>query len=347
MQPPLFIVNPACGTRKAGDEITRLLARVGHLYGEVTVRYTERRGHAEELAFAGAGDGHPLIVAVGGDGTFGEVVNGVLRAEDEAAEASSGGGAEQVSEAGGGANPARDSTGAAADPSPGLPAVGLVSIGTGGDFRRTLGIEAGIEASLEALATGTDRRIDVMRAEFRGPDGATVRRYVVNVLSAGLGGMVDRYIEATPSFVPGRAGYYAAALRAAAVSTQQPVRARITWQGDTREEIMPAYLIAVCNGRWFGGGMDVAPMALPDDGRLELVTVAAPTKPYLLRHIKSVYEGRHLDLPSVHHCACERIELGLEDPGAEARFLLDVDGDALGSLPLSVEVAPKRLLVRA
>jgi diacylglycerol kinase (ATP) len=336
MQPPLFIINPACGTRKAADEIARLLARVGHLYGEVTVRYTERRGHAEEIAFAGVGDGHPLIVAVGGDGTFGEVVNGVLRAEDGAAEAPGGDGQSSEGARAGEATLA-----------PGLPAVGLVSIGTGGDFRRTLGIDAGIEASLETLATGADRRIDVMRAEFRGHDGAIVRRYVVNVLSAGLGGVVDRYIESTPSFVPGRAGYYAAALRAAVVSKQQPVRARVTWQGETRQETMPAYLIAICNGRWFGGGMDVAPMALPDDGRLEVVTVAAPTKPYLLRHIKNVYEGRHLDLPSVHHCPCGRIELGLEDPEAEARFLLDVDGDALGSLPLSVEVAPKRLLVRA
>ena len=91
MQPPLFIINPTCGTRKAGDEIAKLLARVGHLHGEVTVHYTERRGHAEELAYAGVGDGHPLIVAVGGDGTFSDVVNGVLRAGDEAAVAASGG----------------------------------------------------------------------------------------------------------------------------------------------------------------------------------------------------------------------------------------------------------------
>ena len=327
MQPPLFIINPTCGTRKAGAEIAKLLARVGHLYGEVTVRYTERRGHAEELAYAGAGDGHPLIVAVGGDGTFSEVVNGVLRAGDEATVRQSGG----------------DRGGSSAE----LPAVGLVSIGTGGDFRRTLGIGAGIEASLEALAGGVDRPIDVIRAEFRGLDGARVRRYVVNVLSAGLGGLVDRYIESTPSFVPGRAGYYAAALRAAAVGKQQPVLARITWQGETREETIPAYLVAVCNGRWFGGGMDVAPMALPDDGRLEVVTVAARSKPYLLRHIKSVYEGRHLDIPSVRHFPCERIALGLSDAAAETGFLLDVDGDGLGSLPVSVEVVPRRLRVRA
>jgi YegS/Rv2252/BmrU family lipid kinase len=320
---PLFIVNPACGTRKAGDEITRLLARVHHLYEDVAIRYTNCRGHAEELAYAGAQAGHPLIVAVGGDGTFSEVANGVLRAEDEAGwpGAAAGGAAER-------------------------PALGLVSIGTGGDLRRTLGIGPGIEASLEALAAGVDRDLDVIRAEFRGRSGGTVTWYVVNVISSGLGGLVDRYMESTPSFVPGRVGYYAAALRAAAVSTQEPVRARIEYQGDTREETIPAYLVAVCNGRWFGGGMDVAPMAQPDDGRLEVVIVASPTKPYLLRNIKSVYEGKHLDLPSVSHFSCSRIALSLDDSEDERRILLDVDGDALGSLPLTAEVVPRRLRVR-
>ncbi len=326
MQAPLFIINPACGTRKAGDEIARLLARVDHLYGEVEVAYTQHAGHAEELARAGTAAGHPLIVAVGGDGTFSEVANGVLRAEDEAT----------------GAGPKTDGAGTF-----GATAVGLVSIGTGGDFRRTLATGAGIEASLEALASGEDRYLDVLRAEFPDPKGVPVRRYVVNVISAGLGGLVDRYIESTPSFIPGRLGYYAAALRAAIVSTQQPLRARIDWRGEIREEVIPAYLVAVCNGRWFGGGMDVAPMAEPDDGRLEVITVASPTKPYLLRNIKSVYQGKHLDLPSVNHFCCTGVRLSLDDPEAERKYLLDVDGDPLGSLPLTVEVVPGRLRVRA
>jgi diacylglycerol kinase (ATP) len=321
METPLFIVNPVCGNRKAGFEIEPLLARLNRAYGTATICRTKRPGHAEELALEGVANGHPLIVAVGGDGTLNEVVNGVLRA---------GGDGE---------------TGEGGQPGAADAAVGLISIGTGGDFRRSLGIGPGIEASLEALRSGRERLIDVLLTEFCRRDGKPVKRYVVNVASAGLGGLVDRYMESTPSFVPGRLGYYVAALRAAVASRQEPFLARIRWQGETREETIPAYLIAVCNGRWFGGGMDVAPMARPDDGRLEVVTVASPTKPYLLRHIKDVYEGRHLDLPSVNHFSCDRVELRLEDAAAERRILLDVDGDALGSLPLSVEVLPKRLRI--
>ena len=225
--------------------------------------------------------------------------------------------------------------------------MGLINVGTGGDFRRSLAIEAGVEHCLEALTSGRERLVDVGRASFRATDGRPVQQYFVNVLSAGLGGLVDRYIDRMPTFIGGRVGYYLASIGAVIVSKEQPLQARITWQGATREEIIPAYLVAICNGRWFGGGMDVAPMALPDDGRLEVVTVTAPSKPYLADRVRGVYTGRHLQEPTVHHFSCEGLELRLEQEIAESRFFLDVDGEALGSLPLRVQVMPRRLRVRA
>ncbi len=312
MKPPLLIVNPSCGARSAAHSLPRLLAAAERVLGDVVIHYTARRGHARELAMEGVREGHPLIVAVGGDGTFSEVANGVLMAAEI----------------------------------PG-PAVGLINVGTGGDFRRSLGIGPGFERSLEALTLGRERLVDVGRVSFVGVNGTPVEQYFVNVLSAGLGGLVDRYIETMPSLLGGRIGYYLASLRAVLASKEQSLLARIAWEGETREETIPAYLVAICNGRWFGGSMDVAPMALLDDGRFEVVTITAHTKPYLARRVRGVYTGRHLDEPTVHHFPCQRIELSLEDESAERRFLLDVDGDALGSLPLSVEVAPRGLRIRA
>jgi len=316
METPLLIVNPACGARSTARALPQVLTRVEEVLGDVVIRYTARRGHARDLAADATRDGHRLIVAVGGDGTFSEIANGVLATVE----------AGQVAE---------------------QPAVGLLNVGTGGDFRRSLGIGEGFECCLDALASGRERWIDVGRASFRGHEGAPVGQYFVNVLSAGLGGLVDRYIETMPSFIGGRAGYYLAALRAVLVSRERPLEARVTWRGESRDQVIPAYLVAVCNGRWFGGGMDVAPMALPDDGRLEVITITAPSKPYLADRVRGVYSGRHLDEPTVHHFPCERIELGLNDLEAERGFLLDVDGEALGTLPLAVEVVPKKLRVRA
>ncbi len=315
MKTPLLIVNPSCGSRREARGVAGALARVEATLGDVSIRFTARRGHARELARQGAMEGHPLIVAVGGDGTLSEVANGVL----------------EVSQGHGAAGPS----------------VGIIDLGTGGDFRRSLGIDTGVDACLEALVSGRERLVDVGRARFPGRAGLPEEHYFINVLSAGLGGLVDRYIERLPSFLGGRAGYYLAALGAVAMSKERRVHARITWEDRTREEVIPAYLIAVCNGRWFGGGMDVAPMAMPDDGRLEVITITAPSKPYLADRVRGVYTGRHLQEPTVHHFACQKIELWLPDERAARRFLLDVDGEALGSLPLTVELLPRRLRVRA
>jgi YegS/Rv2252/BmrU family lipid kinase len=324
MRPPLLIVNPACGARGSAHDLPQVLGAVEKTLGDVVIRYTARRGHARELALQGTREGYSLIVAVGGDGTFSEVANGIIDARGAASAAAS-------------VPPAGDDG----------PAVGLINIGTGGDFRRSLGIESGYERCLEALALGRERTVDVGRASFLGPDGERVERHFVNVLSAGVGGLVDRYVDSLPGFIGGRAGYYLASLRAVAASKEQPLLCRVTWEGETREEVIPAYIVAVCNGRWFGGGMDIAPMALPDDGRLEVVTITEHTKRALARKVNLVYTGRHLAVPTVHHFPCHRIELRLEDETAERRFLLDVDGDPLGSLPLAVEVVPHGLRVRA
>ena len=312
MPPPLLIVNPRSGGRSAAGDLPHVLERVEQVLGDVVIRYTSQRGHARDLALQGTREGHSLVVAVGGDGTFSEVVDGILGSGEET-----------------------------------RPTAGIINLGTGGDFRRTLGIGEGLEKCLEALSLGRERLVDVGRASFRGKGGDMETHYFVNVLSAGLGGLVDRYIEKMPGFIGGRVGYYLAALGAVVRSKEQPLRARITWEGVVREQIIPAYLLAVCNGRWFGGGMDVAPMALPDDGRLEVITITAPNKPYLADRVRGVYTGRHLLEPTVHHFPCRAIELHLEDKPAERRFLLDVDGESLGSLPLSIEIVPGMLRVRA
>jgi diacylglycerol kinase (ATP) len=316
MKPPLLIVNPTCGA-KNGRTLPQVLAAVERTLGDAVIRYTARRGHAFELAVEATNENYPLVVAVGGDGTLSEVVTGVLSATDQRGDTAN------------------------------APAVGLINVGTGGDFRRSLGIGPGYERSLEALALGRERAVDVGRVTFPGPDGQRVERHFVNVLSAGLGGLVDHYIDVIPGAIGGRAGYYLASLAAVIVGRERPLLARITWNGEVREEVIPAYLVAICNGRWFGGGMDIAPMALPDDGRFEVVTITERNRVFLLAKTRTIYTGRHLDESTVHHFPCERIELRLENEAAERRFLLDVDGDALGSLPLTAELLPGRLKLRA
>ena len=261
----LVIVNPVSGLRRDAVGMRQMVESLCTALGDAVLCYTDRQGHARELARDAALSGHSPIVSVGGDGTFSEVADGVLAT-----------GRNDV-------------------------AVGVIDWGTGGDFRRSLGIGDGFDNALAALTSGRERLIDVGRARYRDLSGRPAERHFVNVLSAGLGGLVDRYVEQVPRFLGGRVGYYLAAIRAVLVSSEQPVRVRVEWQGEAREQTIPAYLIAVCNGRWFGAGMDVAPMAALDDARLEVVTVTARNKLHLADRVRGVYTGRHLLEPTVHH----------------------------------------------
>jgi YegS/Rv2252/BmrU family lipid kinase len=327
MKPPLLIVNPKSGMGRAAPAIGPMLAAVERTLGDVMIRYTARRGHARELAMEGTREGHPLIVAAGGDGTLSEVANGILAVTGSGTLASH-------------AEPHSD--GAIEEP-----VLALINMGTGGDFRRSLGIGSSYEDSLQAIALGRERLVDVGRASFVGTDGEPVDYYFVNVLSAGLSGLVVRYVDKAPSFLGGQVAYYLASLRGTAVAKERSFVARVTWEKETREEVIPAYLIAICNGRWFGGGMDVAPMALPDDGRFEVLTVTERSRIHIAVQIRKVYSGRHLEIPTVHHFPCHRIELRMADEALNRRVPLEVDGEPLGSLPLAVEILPRRLRIRA
>jgi len=315
---PLLIVNPASG-KLAGRSIARFTAAVERVLGDVDFAATKRRGHAIDLARRGAAEGRETIVAVGGDGTLHEVVNGVMEAR----------------------------TGASPAVAPG-PRVGLIGLGTGGDFARSLGLGRRLEDHLATIAAGRTRAIDVLRVDLRDHGGRPLSRYVVNVLSVGPGGLVDRYVELVPALAGGRLAYGLAAAWALIVCPRARLRLRLHGlpgrePGVVVERELSTYLLGVCNGAVFGGGMRLAPGAVPDDGLLDVVSVAPRSKWVVARHLLKVYRGRHLGVPGVEVLRCRGLDVELLEPSLAARFALDVDGEPLGRLPARVELLPAAL----
>ena len=325
---PLVIVNPASGSGRTGRGLARLIAAVRDAVGDLDVAETGRRGDATTLAATAARDQRPLVIGLGGDGTLDEIVNGLLGAPPAC---------------GGGAG--RDAAS--------LPALGIVGTGTGGDYGRSLGIPHELDAYLAALAGGAERTVDAGWARFPDLDGRPVERYWINVLSAGLGGLVDRYTAAAPAFLGGRLAYAQATLRA--IVTCRRVKLACSFidaQGLRRELPLDAHAVAICNGRSFGGGMNIAPMARLDDGLLEVIAFQTRTRWRLVGRFRTIYSGRHLLEAGVDHFTCREVELRPADPPAGRRpraglFPLDVDGDAIGDVPLIAGVARAALRVRA
>ncbi|HEY6458999.1 MAG TPA: diacylglycerol kinase family protein [Polyangiaceae bacterium] len=308
----LVVVNPRSGGGQAARTFGHVKSVLERRIGPVDLALTERPGHAIELAHDAAKGGAELVVAVGGDGTLHEVANGVL-------------------DAGKGAGTA----------------VGYVGQGTGGDFRRTLGLEHRLDAYVDAIASGRTRSVDAGKLRYRAPDGATRDRWFVNILSAGMGGLVDRYVADTSKALGGKAAYFLASTRALVACRRGRLRCEVTLERERHERRVETFMIAICNGRYFGGGMHVAPMAKLDDGRFEVVSMDAPSKLAFAAFSRRIYEGKHLDAPGVQHFACDRISIDLENEGARGVFLLDVDGEPLGGLPLEVEIVPRALTLRA
>ena len=331
---PLVIVNPKAGRGRTGRDLSHVLQALRGAIGEVDVVPTSGPNAASTLAAGAVAARRPLVVSVGGDGTLSEVADGLVRgiAADGRGAAASGGTAEEA-----GRRP---------------PALGLVATGTGADFGRTLGIAPRIEAYLAAIAGGAERDLDVGVARFTGNDGRPAERYWVNVLSAGVGGLVDRYAATAPAFLGGRVAYGQAAVRGIVVCRRLRLRcAHVLPDGTAAERVLDTHAVAVCNGTTFGGGMHIAPMARADDGLLEVVAFETRTRWRLVGRFLTVYAGTHTDEPGVNHFSCRSLRLEpLAAPQPAPRgglFPLDVDGEALGDVPLEVELLPRALRVRA
>src|SRR3990172_5360976 len=192
---------------------------------------TEGPMHAPELSERGAADGYDVVVAVGGDGTANEVINGLMRAQE-----------------------------AAAGP---IPAMGVLCVGRGNDFAFGAGIPIDLQEGCRALAAGRRTRIDIGRvAGGLFPDG----RFFGNGVGVGFDAVVG-FEALKMKRLHGFASYVVAALKTIFLYFRAPlVRLEIDGQSHTQRALM----VSIMNGRRMGGGFMMAPSGRNDDGLFDL-----------------------------------------------------------------------------
>lgn len=309
---PLFIVNPRSGGGRTGEVFESLRRPIERIVGEIDVAFTEGPRHASDIAEEAAMAGRETVVAVGGDGSIHEVTCGLMIARERGKNGTT---------------------------------LGVLGQGTGGDFRRTLGLEHRLDRYCRAIAGGVAREVDVGRFTYQAFDGSEKTAYFINILSAGMGGLVDRYVAQMHRSMGGTLAYFGASLRGLLDSEIGHLTCTVRHRGEERVEAISTRNIAICNGRYFGSGMHVAPMADPFDGQLEVVSLGDAPKLKFALASSRIYSGKHLQSPDVVHFPCDRIKIELQNKGVEDRFLLDVDGEALGKLPITIDVVPRALRV--
>jgi YegS/Rv2252/BmrU family lipid kinase len=308
----LIIVNPHSAGGRTAREWPSIEKGLHNIYPKMTVTMTRARGEATNLVRRGLGEGYSEIVAVGGDGTINEAINGFFNEQGAIAP-------ETV--------------------------FGFVTSGTGGDFRKTFNVAHGHSAAIARLKESRPRPIDVGKLSCLSHDGKPVTRYFVNIASFGLSGVIVNAVNRAhiAKLFGGQFAFAFHSALAMLTFREQAVRIRVDADYD---EIANISTVAIANGLAFGGGMRVAPHARPDDGVFDVIVMGGAPKGQALKDMKLIYTGEHLNNPNVRALRGKKVTAA---PVAETKHrpvLIEVDGESAGQLPATFEILPRTLNLR-
>lgn len=294
---PLVIVNPSAGPRHSTVP-DRLVTALRDRGVEPDVVVASSVGDIEVIAEQAAASGRRFVVAVGGDGTVQNVVNGLIDAQTGSARTEGG-----------------------------APVLGVVGAGSGGDLMRTFGLDRSPEILVDHLLSADVTPLDLIRIRLTGRDGRPTVRLAVNVAEVGYGATVARLAALMPRWW-GTARYPAGVL-AGAVAFRRPATTLRVDAGERTEEVCN---VVVANGQFFGGGLHVSPRSLPADGQLDVQSWGAAPRD-LLTAQRQLSAGAHLERPDVRSWRSREVFVDAGRPLA-----VEADGEVLGTTPAWFEV---------
>ena len=314
MSLPLVIVNPESAAGGTRDAWPGIASELSTHFGSFTPKFTTQAGEGIEIAANAARKGVKLIIACGGDGTISEVANGILSVGSETE-------------------------------------LGILPSGTGGDFRKSIGIPARVSSAARILRDGQTRLIDVGKITFTNDDGQLESRYFLGVASFGMSAdVIARVKEGGPDWLPtkgpkwltGRLSFAVAMLQTAAKKSATRVVVQLD---DDPERHMTVANLSVANARYFGGGMKIAPNAKLADGKFDVVSIGDLGAARILANAPRLYLGAHLSMSEVGHALAAKVSAHSLDKNENVE--VEVDGEIPGSLPATFQILPKALRVRS
>lgn len=253
------IVNPTAGGHSIYREwqwLSQRLVDKGLLSDYV---YTEGVGHAIELAREAANTGYNYVIAVGGDGTINEVVNGILNSAGS-----------------------RNTV------------FGIISAGTTCSFARSVGIPLDIINSCDLLTSQTRLLIDVGIVEYQS-EGQHLQRFFVNEADVGFGATVVEASKHMPNYLGRKINYLPHIVGGVgSLFSYKNKRIALCVEDETEDNCVCA-MVVIANGTYFGGGMCLAPDAKPNDGLLDMVIFGDMGKSEMMKIWPMTYNGRHIN----------------------------------------------------
>ncbi len=307
---PLVIVNPKSAGGSTQNRWAETAADFRAHFGAFQVAFTKQAGDGTTLALRGAEQGRKFIIACGGDGTINEVANGIMQSGAEIE-------------------------------------FGVLPSGTGGDFRRTIGIPNDTREAGVVLRSGVTKEIDVGKVTFLNHENETTSRYFLNVSSFGLSAAIIERVKSSNivGWIPhdilrGKTSFALSTLQEILGLNFDTVKVKFD---DQEAKPLNTINFCVCNSRFFGGGMKIAPDAVINDGFFDVVNIGDIKTAKILLRGYTLYRGSHLSLEEVKSTRARKIEVS---PMNSEEIHIEVDGELPGKLPATFEILPKALKVR-
>lgn len=306
----LAIINPAAGGGRCGERVGSALNRLRGAGIAIDTAETQAAGDATRIARDAYGRGYRKFLAVGGDGTSYEIVNGII--PESRSQGLSGGSEEQI------------------------PTLGFLPLGTGNSFLRdfvdgTSG-QSGLDHAMQALEARRSRPCDVLQLTHK--DGAI---YYTNLLSVGFAANVaalrHRHFQGLGQF-----GYLLSIFLCLARLDRRPFPVR--FDGQQEFDSRRCLFLTFNNSKFTGGTMMIAPDAVTDDGLIEYVRWGPIGRLGLIRNLATLYDGTHTRHPLAERQAVRRVDFQLDGP-----VDLMVDGEVLTLECRTIEVLPSALKV--
>jgi diacylglycerol kinase (ATP) len=253
-----FIVNAAAGNGKSGKKINTIIRLLNEKQIPFEMELTKWRNHAEELAQQAVKEGFGKIIAVGGDGTLHEIVNGLMQTGENVK-------------------------------------LGILPEGGGNDYAKNFSIPHDINQCLEIFLRDKIRKVDV---------GKIGNQFFINSFGLGFDAKVA-YFAQKIRFLNGLPRYLTAVIKAMIHLEHYPMK--IILNDEIIEENV--LFVGINNGRYSGGGFQLTPAAVPDDGFFDICIAKALSRKEILHNLPAAIRGKHTHLPFVKMRKAKKIEV--------------------------------------
>ena len=298
-----IIVNPAAGNGRCGKLWENIRDSYIAQKSDINIVYSSTSGEATDIASSAIDKGETTLVAVGGDGTINEVVNGFFRNSEVINQEAK---------------------------------LGIIPLGTGSDFHRSLNSSFSVDSILDYSGHNPTTMCDLGLVSCLDFKNKPVTRYFINVADAGFGAAVVANSKNKSRALNARLLYLKAVLTTLLKYRPTEIRSSIDG-GRPRSSTLLTFVVA--NGKYFGGGIQVAPDASPDSGDFQTVRIASLSLLNLIVNIAKLYNGKIAQHSKVRVGHAKSIQLsGTGVP-------LETDGELIGKLPATITIKPAALAV--